>query len=39
VRRSPIGSYRVHPNGSVEGIPMALYRLDGNRFELVRTLF
>jgi branched-chain amino acid transport system substrate-binding protein len=39
VRRSPIGAYRVHSNGSVEGVPMALYRLDGDRFELVRTLF
>jgi len=39
VRRSPIGTYRVHRNGSVEGIPMALYKLQGDRFELVRTLF
>ena len=26
-------------NGSVEGLPMALYKLRGDRFELVRTLF
>jgi hypothetical protein len=39
VRRSPIGTYRVRRNGAVEGLPMALYRLRGDRFELVRTLF
>ena len=26
-------------NGSVDGLPMALYKLRGDRFELVRTLF
>jgi branched-chain amino acid transport system substrate-binding protein len=39
VRRSPIGTYQVRRNGAVEGLPMALYRLSGDRFELVRTLF
>jgi ABC-type branched-subunit amino acid transport system substrate-binding protein len=39
VRRSPIGTYQVHRNGSVEGIPMALYRLEGDRFLAIRTLF
>jgi branched-chain amino acid transport system substrate-binding protein len=39
VRKSPIGTYQVRRNGSVEGIPMALYRLEGDRFEPVRTLF
>ena len=39
VRRSPIGTYRVRRNGAVEGLPMALYRLRGDRFEFVRTLF
>ena len=39
VRRSPIGTYRVRRNGAVEGLPLALYRLQGDRFEYVRTLF
>jgi branched-chain amino acid transport system substrate-binding protein len=39
VRKSPIGTYHVRRNGSVEGIPMALYRLEGDRFAAVRTLF
>ena len=39
VRRSPIGTYQVRRNGAVEGLPVALYRLRGDRFELVRTLF
>jgi branched-chain amino acid transport system substrate-binding protein len=39
VRRSPIGTYEVRRNGSVEGLPMALYKLRGDRFEYVRTLF
>jgi branched-chain amino acid transport system substrate-binding protein len=39
VRKSPIGTYRVRRNGSVEGIQMGLYRLDGDRFDAVRTLF
>jgi hypothetical protein len=39
VRRSPIGTYEVRHNGAVEGLPMALYRLNGDRFEPVRTLF
>jgi branched-chain amino acid transport system substrate-binding protein len=38
-RRSPIGTYQVRRNGSVEGLPMALYRLRGDRFEPLRTLF
>ena len=38
VRRSPIGTYQVRRNGAVEGLPMALYRLEGDRFEHVRTL-
>jgi hypothetical protein len=29
----------VHHNGSIEGLPMALYRLQGDRFEFARTLF
>jgi branched-chain amino acid transport system substrate-binding protein len=33
VRRSPIGSYQVRADGSVKGLPMALYQLDGERFE------
>jgi ABC-type branched-subunit amino acid transport system substrate-binding protein len=39
VRRSPIGTYQVRRNGAVEGLPMALYRLQGDRFEYLRTLF
>jgi branched-chain amino acid transport system substrate-binding protein len=39
VRRSPIGTYQVRRSGAVEGLPMALYRLQGDRFEFVRTLF
>jgi branched-chain amino acid transport system substrate-binding protein len=39
VRKSPIGTYQVRRNGSVEGLPMALYRLQGDRFEFARTLF
>jgi branched-chain amino acid transport system substrate-binding protein len=39
VRKSPIGTYEVRRNGAVEGLPMALYGLRGDRFELVRTLF
>jgi hypothetical protein len=39
VRKSAIGTYRVRRNGSVEGIQMGLYRLDGDRFDAVRTLF
>jgi branched-chain amino acid transport system substrate-binding protein len=39
VRRSPIGTYQVRRNGAVEGLPMALYRLRGDRFELAHTLF
>jgi branched-chain amino acid transport system substrate-binding protein len=37
-RRAPIGSYEVHRNGAVSGLPLALYRLEGDRFELARTL-
>jgi hypothetical protein len=39
VRRSPIGTYQVRRNGAVEGLPMALYRLHGDRFEFVRAVF
>jgi branched-chain amino acid transport system substrate-binding protein len=39
VRRSPIGTYQVRRNGAIEGLPMALYRLKGDRFEFVHTLF
>jgi branched-chain amino acid transport system substrate-binding protein len=39
VRRSPIGTYQVRRNGAVDGLPMALYRLSGDRFELAHTLF
>jgi hypothetical protein len=39
VRKSPIGTYEVRRNGAVEGLPMALYGLRGDRFDLVRTLF
>jgi branched-chain amino acid transport system substrate-binding protein len=38
VRHSPIGTYRVHRNGAVEGLPLALYRLQGDRFEYVQEL-
>ncbi len=38
-RRSPIGTYEVRRNGAVEGLPVALYRLQGDRFEYLRTLF
>jgi branched-chain amino acid transport system substrate-binding protein len=38
VRRSPIGTYEVLRTGAVDGIPLALYRLEGDRFELTRTL-
>jgi len=39
VRKSPIGTYQVRRNGAVAGLPIALYRLHGDRFEAVRTLF
>jgi hypothetical protein len=38
-RHSPIGTYEVRRNGAVEGLPVALYRLQGDRFEYLRTLF
>jgi hypothetical protein len=38
VRRSPIGTYEVRPTGAVEGLPLALYVLQGEHFELTRTL-
>ena len=38
VRHSPIGTYEVRRNGAVEGLPVALYRLQGDRFEYLRTL-
>ena len=37
-RRAPIGTYQVRRNGAVEGVPLGLYRLEGDRFEFVRTL-
>jgi branched-chain amino acid transport system substrate-binding protein len=37
-RRSAIGTYEVHRNGAVEGLSLALYRLQGDRFEYVRAL-
>jgi branched-chain amino acid transport system substrate-binding protein len=37
-RRSVLGTYEVHGNGTVEGLPLALWRLRGGRFEFVRTL-
>jgi hypothetical protein len=37
-RHGPIGTYRVHRNGAVEGLPLGLYRLEGDRFEFLRTL-
>jgi branched-chain amino acid transport system substrate-binding protein len=39
VRHSPIGTYEVRRNGAVEGLSLALYRLEGDRFEYLRTLF
>jgi branched-chain amino acid transport system substrate-binding protein len=39
VRHSPIGTYRVRRNGAVEGLPLGLYRLQGDRFEYVHSLF
>jgi branched-chain amino acid transport system substrate-binding protein len=33
VPRSPIGSYEVRPDGSVRGLPMAVYQLEGERFQ------
>jgi branched-chain amino acid transport system substrate-binding protein len=38
-RHSPIGTYDVHRNGSVTGLPLALYKLRGDRFELMHTVF
>jgi branched-chain amino acid transport system substrate-binding protein len=38
-RDSPIGTYEVRRSGAVEGLPVALYRLQGDRFEYLRTLF
>jgi hypothetical protein len=29
----------VRRSGAVEGLPVALYRLQGDRFEYLRTLF
>jgi branched-chain amino acid transport system substrate-binding protein len=37
-RSSPIGAYTVRRTGAVYGPPLALYRLQGDRFELGRTL-
>ena len=36
--RSPLGSYVVRPSGAVDGLGLALYRLEGDRFEPVRRL-
>jgi branched-chain amino acid transport system substrate-binding protein len=33
VRRSPIGTYEIRPDRSIRGLPMAVYRLVGDRFE------
>jgi hypothetical protein len=38
VRHSPIGTYRVRRNGAMERLPLALYRLEGDRFQYLRTL-
>jgi hypothetical protein len=38
LRRSSIGTYEVRRNGAVKGLPLALYRLRGDRFEYVHTL-
>jgi branched-chain amino acid transport system substrate-binding protein len=38
VRHSPIGTYEVRRSGAVDGLPMGLYRLQGDRFEYLRTL-
>jgi branched-chain amino acid transport system substrate-binding protein len=38
IRRSPIGVYQVHRNGAIEGLPLGLYRLEGDRFEFSRAL-
>jgi branched-chain amino acid transport system substrate-binding protein len=38
MRRSPIGTYEVRRNGAVEGLSLALFRLEGDRFEHVRPL-
>jgi hypothetical protein len=37
-RRGAIGPYAVRSNGAVEGLPLGLYRLEGDRFRLVRAL-
>jgi branched-chain amino acid transport system substrate-binding protein len=37
-RSSPIGAYTVRRTGAVDGLPLALYRLQGDRFELGRML-
>jgi hypothetical protein len=37
-RSSPIGDYTVRQTGAVDGLPLALYRLQGDQFELGRTL-
>jgi branched-chain amino acid transport system substrate-binding protein len=37
-RQAPIGTYQVRRNGAVEGLPLGLYRLEGDRFEFLRTL-
>ena len=36
--RSPLGSYAVRPSGAVDGLGLALYRLEGDRFAPVRPL-
>jgi branched-chain amino acid transport system substrate-binding protein len=38
IRRSPIGVYAVRRNGAIEGLPLGLYRLEGDRFEFSRAL-
>jgi branched-chain amino acid transport system substrate-binding protein len=38
-RKAPIGTYDIHRNGAVTGLPLALYRLRGDRFEVVHPIF
>jgi branched-chain amino acid transport system substrate-binding protein len=37
-RRSPIGTYEIRSSGAVQGLPLALYRLQGDRFQFVSSL-
>jgi hypothetical protein len=38
VRHARIGTYTVRRNGGVDGLPLALYRLQGDRLEYVHAL-